>query len=111
MGSGYRPQFTNGILLLEDLDEYLYHIDRMVQSMKVAGLFQEIKALIVGSMIDMKDNAVPFGKSPREIIVDALGEMGFPILFDVEIGHDHRNRSVKLGCDITFDLHNLSQES
>jgi muramoyltetrapeptide carboxypeptidase len=111
MGSGYRPQLTNGILLLEDLDEYLYHIDRMVQSMKVAGLFKEIKALIVGSMIDMKDNVVPFGKAPREIIVDALGEMGFPILFDVEIGHDHRNRAVKLGCDITFDLHNLSQES
>lgn len=111
MASSYRPQLADKILLLEDLDEYFYHIDRMIQSMKFAGLFHGIKALIVGGMIEMKDNPLPFGKTPREIIEEALGGMGFPMLFDMEIGHDQRNRAVKLGCGITFDLHNLSQEA
>jgi muramoyltetrapeptide carboxypeptidase len=110
LGTPLQPIATNKVLLIEDLDEYLYHIDRMIRSCKNAGLFQDIKALLVGSMIDMKDNAVPFGKSPKEIILEALGDKGFPILFDVEIGHDQRNHSVKLGCDITFDCSNLIQE-
>ena len=110
LGTPLQPIATNKVRLIEDLDEYLYHIDRMIRSCKNAGLFQDIKALLVGSMIDMKDNAVPFGKSPKEIILEALGDKGFPILFDVEIGHDQRNHSVKLGCDITFDCSNLIQE-
>lgn len=110
LGTPLQPIATNKVLLIEDLDEYLYHIDRMIRSCKNAGLFQDIKALLVGSMIDMKDNAVPFGKSPKEIIMEAVGDMGFPILFDVEIGHDQRNHSVKLGCNITFDCSNLIQE-
>ncbi len=109
LGTENQPKTAGKVLLIEDLDEYLYHIDRMIRSCKYAGVFHEIKALLVGSMIDMKDNAIPFGKAPREIILDALGGMGFPILFDVEIGHDKRNHAVKLGCDITFDLQTLTQ--
>jgi muramoyltetrapeptide carboxypeptidase len=109
LGTPFQPITEGKVLLLEDLDEYLYHVDRMIRSCKYAGLFNSIKALLVGSMIDMKDNAIPFGKTTREIIVEAVGDMGFPILFDVEIGHDQRNHAIKLGCDIIFDLSILSQ--
>lgn len=110
LGTPLQPNTTNKVLLIEDLDEYLYHIDRMIRACKNAGLFQHITAMLVGSMIDMKDNTVPFGQSPKEIILEALGDIEFPILFDVEIGHDQRNCAVKLGCDITFDLSKLVQE-
>ncbi|NBX64473.1 MAG: LD-carboxypeptidase [Bacteroidetes bacterium] len=110
LGTPLQPDTNNKILLIEDLDEYLYHIDRMIRSCNNAGLFSNLKALIVGSMIDMKDNQIPFGKSCKDIIVDALANQGFPILFDVEIGHDERNHAVKLGCDITFDLSKLAQK-
>lgn len=110
LGTPNQPDTTGKVLLIEDLDEYLYHVDRMVRSCKYAGIFDHVKALLVGSMIDMKDNAVPFGKTAREIISEALSDRNFPILFDVEIGHDHRNHSVKLGADITFDLLTLSQQ-
>lgn len=110
LGTPLQPNTVGKVLLIEDLDEYLYHIDRMLRSCKAAGLFEGIEALVVGSMIDMKDNATPFGRTPREMITEALGDFGFPMLFDVEIGHDQRNHAVKLGCDITFDLSNLTQQ-
>lgn len=53
------------ILFLEDLDEYLYHIDRMMLNLKRSGKLSHLKGLVVGGMTDMKDNAIPFGKNPR----------------------------------------------
>lgn len=111
LGTPLQPDTANKVLLIEDLDEYLYHIDRMIRSCDNAGLFSNLSALIVGSMTDMKDNQIPFGKSCKDIICEALSDYGFPILFDVEIGHDERNHAVKLGCDITFDLSLLVQKS
>ena len=79
---------TDGkILFIEDLDEYLYHIDRMMQSLKRAGKFEHLKGLIVGAMSDMHDNSVPFGKSAEDIIWDAVKDYTYPVWFSSPYGH------------------------
>jgi len=91
------------VLLIEDLDEYLYHIDRMIQALDIFGVFSKISALVVGSMSDMHDNPVPFGKTPQEIIIETVEQYQIPVIFNAPIGHESINYAVKLGMDCIFD--------
>lgn len=89
---------TNGcILFIEDLDEYLYHIDRMMMQLKRAGKLGGLAALVVGHMSDMHDNTVPFGKSAYEIIRDAVEEYDYPVTFGFPVGHENDNLAMICG--------------
>lgn len=89
---------TDGkILFLEDLDEYLYHIDRMMQNLKRNGYFDNLKGLIVGSMFDINDNIIPFGKTAKQIVFDVCKDYDFPICFNFPAGHIDDNRALILG--------------
>jgi muramoyltetrapeptide carboxypeptidase len=89
---------TDGrILFLEDLDEYLYHIDRMMMNLKRNGKLAKLKGLIVGGMSDMNDNTIPFGKSAVEIIREAVDEYDYPVCFNFPAGHIEDNRALILG--------------
>ncbi len=85
------------ILFIEDIDEYLYHIDRMMFALKRAGKLNKLKALIVGGMSDMKDNTIPFGKTAEEIIMDAVKEFDYPVCFNFPAGHIDANCAIYLG--------------
>src|ERR1700758_2513974 len=74
------------ILFIEDLDEYLYHIDRMLLNLKRSGKLAHLKALIVGGFTEMKDNIIPFGKTVEEIIIDAVKEYSYPVCFNFPAG-------------------------
>jgi muramoyltetrapeptide carboxypeptidase len=97
LGSVSFPETDGKILFLEDLDEYLYHIDRMMMGLKRAGKLQNLAALIVGGMSDMRDNAVPFGKTAEEIIADVVAEYNYPVYFNFPAGHIDRNLALPLG--------------
>lgn len=89
---------TDGkILFLEDLDEYLYHIDRMMMNMKRNGKLAKLKGLIIGGMSDMNDNAIPFGKTAEEIIREAVNGFDYPVCFNFPAGHIDDNRALILG--------------
>jgi len=92
------------ILFIEDLDEYLYHIDRMMMNMKRNGKFDHIRALLIGGMSDMNDNDIPFGKIAEEIIIDVLGDVKFPILFNVPAGHVDDNRALIIGGNTIVEV-------
>lgn len=87
----------NKILFIEDIDEYLYRLDRMIFQLKRAGKLNKLKGLIVGHMSDMKDNPVPFGKSAKEIIADAVKEYKYPVSFDFPVGHEPHNFTIICG--------------
>ncbi len=85
------------ILFIEDLDEYLYHIDRMMISMKQNGKFNSLKGMIIGGMSDMNDNETPFGKTAEEIISEHIKEYDFPVCFGFPSGHLDDNRGIRFG--------------
>lgn len=85
------------ILFLEDLDEYLYHIDRMMMQLKLSGKLKKLKGLIIGGMSDMKDNTVPFGQTAEEIIYDTVKEYNYPVCFNFPSGHIDRNLALYFG--------------
>ncbi len=74
---------TDGkILFIEDLDEYLYHVDRMMLNLKRSGKLSNLAGLVVGGMTIMNDNSIPFGKEAYDIIKEHVDEFDYPICFD-----------------------------
>ena len=90
------------ILFLEDIDEFLYHTDRMIHQLKLSGKLEGLAGLVLGDFTDMKDNESPFGKSVHEIIMDAVQEYDYPVCFGFPAGHDKRNLALAFG--MTWDL-------
>lgn len=89
------------ILFIEDLDEYLYHIDRMMQNLKRTGKLQKINGLIVGAMSDMHDNTIPYGKTAEEIVLEAVADYDYPVLFSENFGHvGTENLALPLGVEV-----------
>ena len=104
LGSDSDVNTDGKILFIEDLDEYLYHIDRMMMSLKRNGIFTKLKGLIVGGMSDMNDNAIPFGKTAKEIILEYTEVYDFPICFGFPAGHLTDNRCVRLGTSSLLEI-------
>lgn len=103
-GSKDELKTKNKILFIEDLDEQLYHIDRMLHQLKRSGKLKGLKGLVVGGMTDMKDNAIPFGKTAEEIILDAVKEYGFPVCFHFPAGHIKKNMAFYLGKTVQLEV-------
>ncbi len=103
-GSKSAIDCTDKILFIEDLDEYLYHIDRMMMNLKRNGCLESIKGIIVGSMSKMKDNDIPWGKNALEIIEDVTKKYNIPVIYNFPAGHIHDNRALILGNKVTLHL-------
>lgn len=88
---------TGKILVLEDIDEYLYHIDRMMVQLKRANILPKLSGLVLGHFSDMKDNTVPFGENAYEIIARNAFSYGYPIAFGFPMGHAPQNMPVPVG--------------
>lgn len=85
------------ILFIEDLDEYLYHVDRMMMALKRAGKLQHLKGILIGGMSDMNDNQIPFGKNAIQIIEEHTKGYGYPVIFDFPAGHQKQNFPIIMG--------------
>lgn len=97
---------AGNILFLEDLDEYLYHIDRMMQNLLRSGKLKGLAGLVVGGMTDMKDNAIPFGKNANEIIFEYAEPLGIPVCFGFPAGHISDNRALLMGREASLSVRN-----
>ena len=104
LGSKSSIDTKGKILFIEDLDEYLYHIDRMMYNLKRNNYFENVKGIIVGSMADMHDNEIPFGKNEVQIITAIAKEYNIPIAFEFPAGHQKDNRTLILGNKVDFEL-------
>jgi muramoyltetrapeptide carboxypeptidase len=96
-GSSSSISTKGKILFIEDLDEYLYHIDRMLQNLKRNGMLDQLEGLIIGGMTQIHDNDIPFGQSTEEIILSICNDYNYPIVFNFPAGHIDDNRALILG--------------
>ena len=101
LGSKSDMDWSDKILFIEDIGEYYYHIDRMMQALKRADKLKNIKALLVGGMTKMNENDAPFAfnKTCEEIISEAVSDYKYPIFFNFPSGHQNENLAIKLGCE------------
>lgn len=98
LGSSSEANWKGKILFLEDIDEYLYHIDRMMCNLQRSGKLAQLAALVVGGFTDMNDNSVAFGKSAEAIIAEHCSSYQFPVAFGMAAGHQSNNFPLKLGA-------------
>lgn len=98
-GTPYDLDTSGKILFLEDLDELLYHVDRMVMNLKLGGLLSGLAGLVVGGLSDMrdKDPSDPFGPDAEHIVARAVAGGKFPVCFGFPAGHIPDNRALVLG--------------
>lgn len=105
-GSVSEVDFKDKILFLEDLDEYLYHIDRMMTNLKRNGSLKKLNGIIIGGMTSMNDNDIPWGKDALEIIQELVKDLDIPVAYNFPAGHIKDNRTLILGKTITLDVNN-----
>ncbi|MEN8928794.1 MAG: LD-carboxypeptidase [Flavobacteriales bacterium] len=84
------------VLLLEDIGEYAYNIDRMFFALKKAGKFEGIEGLLIGQFSGIKED--DFGFSVKQIIDNCISEYDFLTYYDIHVGHVDDNRAVVLGA-------------
>ena len=97
MGSHTFPDLYGKILFIEEVDEYIYHIDRMMRALKRAGKLAHLKGLIVGGLTQIHDNTHPFGQTAEEVIAEAVSEYDYPVCFGFPAGHFDDNRTLFFG--------------
>ncbi|TRX72396.1 LD-carboxypeptidase [Carboxylicivirga sp. M1479] len=98
------PNPHGKIMFIEDLSEYLYHLDRMMQNLKLSGFLKELSGIVVGDFTDMKDNDDPYGQSALEIIKEAVAEYDYPVMFGFPAGHNHLNLPLVLGKRVALKV-------
>ncbi len=92
------------ILFIEDLDEYLYHVDRMMMQLKRSNKLRNLAGMIVGGFSKMRDNEIPYGKNAREIIHEHVKDYGYPVAFGFPAGHISDNRAMIFGRKIKLKV-------
>jgi muramoyltetrapeptide carboxypeptidase len=108
LGSPSLPASNNTILFVEDLDEYLYHTDRMWLGLQRSGYLNGLKAILIGDFTEMRDNSIPFGKDPWSIAVERTRNLGIPCITGLSFGHGPVNNPLPLGWTVTIDREGLS---
>ena len=104
MGSNIFPETDGKILFIEEVDEYIYHIDRMMRALKRAGKLAHLKGLIVGGLTQIHDNTHPFGQTAEEVIAEAVSEYDYPVCFGFPAGHFDDNRPLFFGQESKIEV-------
>jgi len=100
----YELNTHDKILFIEDLNEDLYHLDRLMLNLKLSGKLEHLEGLIIGGMSDMKDGETPFGKTAYEIIQDAIKDYDYPVIFNFPAGHIDENWPLPLGKKVKLEV-------
>lgn len=104
LGSESEMNADGKILFIEEVGEYKYSIDRMLQSLKRAGFFEKCQGIIVGDISRIKTNSTKWGSSIEQLIYDVVAEYDFPILYKFPAGHEPDNRSLIFGRTIEMNV-------
>lgn len=103
-GTKYDIDTDGKILFVEDIDEFLYHTDRMMYQLKLSGKLDNLAGLILGDFTDMKDNESPFGQTVHEIIEKTVKDFDYPVCYGFPGGHDKKNLALAFGREWELEV-------
>jgi muramoyltetrapeptide carboxypeptidase len=103
-GSDLEPDMAGRILFIEDIGEYLYHIDRMMMNLTIRDRLKNLKGLIVGTMNNMMISGSGYRKPAYSVIREAVSAYDFPVMFGFPAGHAHPNMSLILGREVEITV-------
>ena len=93
------------ILFIEDVQEPLYNLDRLLVQLKRARKLKSLAGLIVGQFSELRDNPdAPFGKTEYEIIAEHVAEYEFPVCYDFPVGHTADNWAMPMGRKVHLSV-------
>ncbi|GAA4451647.1 LD-carboxypeptidase [Nibrella saemangeumensis] len=105
IGSSSDISLNGKILFIEDIEEYLHNLDRMLRQLRRAGRLDTLAGLLVGQFTDMKDNpSLPYEQSPYEIVAEVVADYDFPVCYDFPVGHVARNLALPIGHDAMLEV-------
>lgn len=101
IGTKDAPDFNEAILFVEEIEEELYHFDRMLVQLRRAGV-SGLRGVVLGGLTKMKDGGEdnPFGKNGAEIILDHFGKLGVPVVADFPSGHITHSATLPIGAKV-----------
>lgn len=95
--------FKNNILFIEDVNEQPYHIDRLIQNLRLSGALAQLSGLIVGQFNDCDEDPL-MKQTITEIISEAVAEYDFPVCFNFPAGHIDDNRALIMGQNLNLQV-------
>lgn len=104
VGSRSEIDTTGSLLVLEDVGEYRYNVDRMLRQLRRSGKLAGLAGLVIGGFTDMKDTTRPFGATVEEIIRDVVEDYAYPVCFGFPVSHGKENVALKIGATHTLEV-------
>ncbi|HEY6879036.1 MAG TPA: LD-carboxypeptidase, partial [Polyangiales bacterium] len=101
LGTPYFPDLTDSVLVLEDVGERPYRLDRMLTTLRQSGVLQGVRACILGQFTDCKPGSD--GVSAEDVLAEQLGRLGIPLLHDAPFGHIGDNTPLLFGTRACVD--------
>jgi len=92
------------ILIIEEIDEPIYKVDRMLTQLKRGGKLDNLAALVVGHMTGLREGELPFGETLEEIVLNKVSRFDYPVAFGFPIGHDSPNLAWIHGSSMTLNV-------
>lgn len=108
-GTPYDFQAKDTILFIEDIGERPYHIDRMMNNLKLGGVLENLSGLIVGQFTEYEEDR-SLGKEVCEMIADMVAPYGYPVCFDFPVGHVTNNVPLICGAKVQLSVTNNGGE-
>ena len=102
-GTPFAPDITDGILILEDIDEPLYRIDRMLQQLMLSGALNGCRAIVFGECVKCPEDKSGGGRTFDEVIGEIAEELGVPCMAGIPVGHIDEQWTIPLGATATLD--------
>lgn len=106
LGTSSEPDTNGKILIIEEIDEYRYKIDRMLTQLRRAGKLENLAGLVIGHMTDIKDSELSFGEAVEEIILNHTQHYNYPVAFGFPTGHENPNLAWLHGGMAELNVHN-----
>lgn len=104
LGTPFAPSFKYSILFMEEIEEECYRFDRMLCQLRLAGIFKEIKGILLGELTDVKasDKTKPY-LTAEQVVDDYLGHLPIPVMRNLSYGHIPRKLTMPVGIEARMD--------